>query len=145
MFKKIIIGALAIMIVGGLGAAALNAHAAIIDPSSPAYQTGDYTLDYNSDSSVLTVVVGIARWILGIVGTLALVMLIYGGLTFLLSGGSSQAVESGRKIIVAAVIGLIIVFASYLIIKFVLGTMGLNWNGKAEPLTPKTSLIINRA
>jgi hypothetical protein len=151
MFKKLFIGAVAAIMSVGFLAVALSAHAAIIDPDSPAYQTGDYTLDYNSSSSVLNVVVGTATWILGIVGVLALVMFVYGGLTFLFSAGNSQTVATGQKILVAAVIGLVIVFASFLIIQFVLKTMGLKWQGQAGPLTSKInnqapiSLIINRS
>ncbi len=74
--------------------------------------------------------VNVSQWILGVVGSLALVMFIYGGLSFMLSAGSSEKISQARKIIVAAIIGLIIVFASYLIIRFVLRSMGLDWNGK---------------
>lgn len=98
--------------------------APIIDPSSAAYANGDYTL-----SDILKIAIGASRWILGIIGSLALVMFIYGGFTFLISAGSSDKVGQARKIIVAAVIGLIIVFSSYLIIKFVLNSLGLDWRG----------------
>ena len=74
--------------------------------------------------------VNVSKWILGIVGSLALVMFVYGGLSFILSTGSREKISQARKIIVAAVIGLIIVFASYLIIRFVLRSLGLDWNGQ---------------
>jgi phosphotransferase system glucose/maltose/N-acetylglucosamine-specific IIC component len=82
--------------------------------------------------------VNIARWILGIVGSLSLVMFIYGGFMFLISGGSSESVQKAKKIILAAVIGLIIVFCSWLIIRFVLKTLNpnINWTGQ--------ELIVNK-
>ena len=70
--------------------------------------------------------VGVAQWILGIVGSLALLFFIYGGFVFLISGGSTTQIDKGKKILGGAVIGLIIVFASYLIIKFSLQTFGAN-------------------
>lgn len=85
--------------------------------------------DYNLDSFV-QLAVNVSRWILGIVGSLTLLMFIYGGFMFLISTGSSDKVTEARKIITAAVIGLLIVFASFLIIKFVLGSMGITWNGQ---------------
>jgi len=76
----------------------------------------------------ITLAINIARWILGIVGSLSLVMFIYGGFMFLISAGASESVNKAKQIIVAAVIGLAIVFSSYLIIKFTLDSMGIDWN-----------------
>jgi hypothetical protein len=90
---------------------------------------GNYALN---DFVVLAI--NIAKWLFGIVGSLTLVMFIYGGIMFLVSAGSPEAVSKAKKIIVAAVIGLIIVFSSYLIIQFVLKAVGLNWDGSiAQP------------
>ncbi len=75
--------------------------------------------------------INIARWILGIVGSLCLFMFIMGGQELLLSGGSSEKVQKGKKIFVAAIIGLLIVLGSFLIIKASLGIIGLDWNGEA--------------
>jgi len=92
---------------------------------------GDYTVN---DFVVLAI--NIAKWIMGIVGSLSLVMFVYGGFMFLISGGSADNVNKAKKIIIAAIIGLIIVFSSYLIIKFVLETMGVSWSGQI--LNPTT-------
>lgn len=73
--------------------------------------------------------VNISKWILGMVGSLSLIMFIYGGFIFLISSGASDKIAQAKKIIIAAVVGLIIVFTSYIIIKFVLGTLGLDWSG----------------
>ncbi len=96
----------------------------IVDNTSVKYDHGDYNLN-----DMVLVVVGASRWVLGIVGSLALLMFIYGGLMFLISAGSSDRVSKAKLILIAAVAGLAIVFASYLIIKFVLDTMGINWDG----------------
>ncbi|MDP2944461.1 MAG: pilin [bacterium] len=94
-------------------------------PSGDQTYCGNYELN-----DFVSLAINVSKWILGIVGSLALVMFIYGGVMFLISGGGSEMVTKAKKIIVAAVIGLIIVFASFLIIKFVMGSMGLDWNGK---------------
>ena len=69
-------------------------------------------------------------------GGWTLAMFIYGGLTLLLSGGSSEKVSTGKEIILGSVIGLLIVFGSYTIINFVVNTVfeaKVNINGNLEP------------
>lgn len=101
-----------------------------------ATECGDYEIN-----DFIILALKISQWIFGIVGSLTLIMFIYGGFTFLVSAGSSDKVSQAKKIIVAAVIGLIIVFASWLIINFVFKAMGLNWRGRIEK--PTTAAQIN--
>lgn len=58
--------------------------------------------------------------ILGIVGSLALLMFIFGGLTWMTSAGNEEKVKKGRGIIVWAVLGLFIIFTSYALVNFVI-------------------------
>ncbi len=58
--------------------------------------------------------------VLGIVGSIALLMFIFGGLTWMTSGGSAEKIKKGRDIIVWSAIGLIIIFASYGLVKFLI-------------------------
>ncbi len=61
---------------------------------------------------------------MSVVGSLALAMFVYGGFIWLLSGGSPEKVNKGKKILVWAFIGLVIIFSSYSILNFILGTKG---------------------
>ena len=58
--------------------------------------------------------------IFAVAAILALVFLIIGGVKWLTSQGEKEAVNKARETIVAAVVGLVIIFLSYLIINFVL-------------------------
>ncbi len=60
-----------------------------------------------------------SKIILGFTGSLALLAFIYGGVIFLISAGSSERVTQAKQIILGAVIGLVIVFTSFMIIQFV--------------------------
>ncbi len=60
----------------------------------------------------------VSQYILGIVGALTLLMFIVGGVVLMLSGGSADKVKKGKDILIGSVIGLVIVFSSYLIIQF---------------------------
>lgn len=67
----------------------------------------------------------IIKTVLGIVGALALAMFVYGGFTWLTSGGSPDKIQKGKDILMWAVIGLIIIFTSYTLVDFVLTAFGL--------------------
>lgn len=101
-------------------------------PGGNATYCGNYEIN-----DFVALAINVSKWILGMVGSLSLVMFIYGGVMFLISAGGSEQISKAKQIIVAAVIGLIIVFASYLIIQFVLGSMGLTWSGKIAVPTAK--------
>ncbi|OGH10764.1 MAG: hypothetical protein A3B38_03620 [Candidatus Levybacteria bacterium RIFCSPLOWO2_01_FULL_36_13] len=51
---------------------------------------------------------------------ITLFYLVWGGLKWLTSGGDKTAVQAAREHIVAAVVGLVIIFLSYFILNFIL-------------------------
>jgi hypothetical protein len=51
----------------------------------------------------------------------ALLYLIYGGFRWLVSSGDKAQVASAREHLVAAIIGLVIIFLSYFILNLILG------------------------
>jgi hypothetical protein len=57
---------------------------------------------------------------LGLTGSLALAMFIYGGFTWMMAAGNAEAVRKGKNILVWATIGLVVIFASYALVLFVL-------------------------
>lgn len=62
--------------------------------------------------------INLARIILAMSGSLALLMFIYGGFKWLTAAGSAERVDEGKKILTGAVIGLIIIFGAATIINF---------------------------
>ncbi|MDD3301488.1 MAG: hypothetical protein PHR57_01790 [Patescibacteria group bacterium] len=83
-----------------------------------AYENGNYQL-----TDVQAMVVEFSNIILQIVGVLTFAMFIYGGVLFLTSAGNPNTVKNAKKIIVAAIVGLIIVFVSYTAVQFFIGTI----------------------
>ena len=61
--------------------------------------------------------------VLGVIGSLALVMFIYGGATWMLSAGNQERVTKGKQILIWATVGIIIIFSAYALVKFVLTTV----------------------
>lgn len=61
---------------------------------------------------------------LGIVGSLTLLMFIYGGWLWLMSAGDSKKIDQGKNIIIWSTVGLAIIFSSYALVKFVITSIG---------------------
>lgn len=62
----------------------------------------------------------IVRTLLGVTGIVALLVFMFGGVQYMLSGGNSQKVQKAKDTIVYATLGLAIVFASYSLLQFLL-------------------------
>jgi hypothetical protein len=62
----------------------------------------------------------VIKSVLGVVGSLALVMFIYGGLVWMTAAGNSQKIDKGKSILTWATIGLVVIFASYALVNFVI-------------------------
>lgn len=61
--------------------------------------------------------------LLGVTGIMAFLVFIYGGVQYMFSGGNSQKVEAAKNAIVYATLGLAIIFASRMLLDFVLRVM----------------------
>ena len=61
--------------------------------------------------------------IMGIVGSLALAMFIYGGFTWMTAAGASERVQKGKDILIWATVGLIVIFSSYALVYFILNNV----------------------
>jgi hypothetical protein len=67
--------------------------------------------------------INLTKMILGLVGSLALLFFIYGGITFMLAGGKSEAIDKGKKILTNAVIGVAIVLGAWIIVNFAIAAL----------------------
>ncbi len=74
----------------------------------------------NLEDDVITTVVNVLLWIIGII---SVVMLIIGGIRYAGSGGDSGAVSSAKNTILYAIIGLAIAIFAYAIVNWVLGEL----------------------
>lgn len=67
------------------------------------------------------VIDNVTSTILYVLGFLAVIMLIIGGVKYALSAGDAKAVTDAKNTILYALIGLVIAILSYAIVKFVVG------------------------
>lgn len=61
----------------------------------------------------------ITAWITGIVGAIAILMLIYGGLRYVISAGNDDDIEKAKNIIMYAIIGIIVILIAFVVVKTV--------------------------
>lgn len=60
---------------------------------------------------------------MGLLGTVAVVIILIGGFQWMTAGGNEEKVEKAKKMIGAGVIGLAIILAAYSITRFVVGSL----------------------
>lgn len=87
----------------------LVAHAALENPLG--------TQDIN------VIVARIIRALLGVTGSIALLMFIWGGLLWLTSGGVPEKVKKGKDTLKWAFLGLVVIFFAYTAISFLLDAL----------------------
>ncbi len=69
-----------------------------------------------------TTVTNIINWVLGLLGIIAVIMILYGGFIWLTAAGNEENVTKAKNILSAAIIGLVIVLLAWAIVNYVLGT-----------------------
>jgi hypothetical protein len=66
----------------------------------------------------------LVNYILGLLGLIAVVMLVYAGVLMVTAGGNEDQVGKAKKIITYGVIGIVIILLSYTIVTFVTTALG---------------------
>jgi len=61
--------------------------------------------------------------IMGIIGSVALLMFLYNGIMWMLALGNAKKVESAQKGMIYAALGLLVIFSSYAVVEFFIKKM----------------------
>lgn len=83
----------------------------------------DSTVCANKDDKAQPMITTVINTILIILGIIAVVMIIIGGIRYTLSGGDSGAVQSAKNTILYAVVGLVIAILAFAIVNFVIARL----------------------
>jgi len=75
-----------------------------------------------SNVSVEGIIGRILNAILGIVGAIALLMFVWGGLSWMLAAGSTEKIAKAKKVITWSALGLLAIFSSYAILNLIIQT-----------------------
>lgn len=79
----------------------------------------------NKGETVSDIIAIVIRTFLGIIGTISLVIFIYAGLILLTSQGNPTKIKTGKDTMLWATLGILLVFASYTLLKFVFEVVGI--------------------
>lgn len=85
--------------------------------------------DFSGKGGIFSQIINI---MLFLVGVLSVIMLIWGGLRYVISRGDSKAVEAAKNTILYAIVGLIVAIMAYAIVRFVVTSFtggGFGGNG----------------
>jgi len=95
-------------------------------------------VDYLSTGSIEEIAGTVIQLVLGLLGLIALVIVLYAGFMWMTSAGNEEKISQAKKMLVAGVIGLVIILASYAITSFILGAIqeGTNGGGGGQVCTP---------
>ncbi len=115
-----------------------NVSALTLRDGAQAVQCDGCPSDLFGDSGVFK---QITNTILYIVGIVAVIMLIIGGIRYVVSGGDSKKVTDAKNTILYAIIGLIICFLAFAIVNFVIAA--LPSSKSVEKQEQQTSLMLD--
>ena len=73
----------------------------------------------------------ITNVMLYLIGAISVIMLIIGGLRYVVSGGDSTAVQNAKNTILYAVVGIIVAILAYAVVSFVITSFSGNGGGSA--------------
>jgi hypothetical protein len=107
--------------------------APLLQPSNANAQTFDEGLQDGADSAKGTdqqtdlfgddgVFKTVTNVLLFIIGAISVIMLIIGGIRYVVSGGDSGAVTSAKNTILYAVVGIVVAILAYALVNFVIGS-----------------------
>lgn len=94
------------------------ASAAFIDPGDNPGNVSDAT---GGEGDIRSLVLRIVNFFLGFLGVVAVIMVIYGGITYVTAAGKDDAIGNAKKIITYALIGIVIILISFAVVNTVLG------------------------
>lgn len=104
------------------GALALGALAA-----SPAYAQINTAVGQNlavGNENPVDIVISLINWVLGILALVAVIFILLGGFRWMTAAGNEESVETAKKILISAIIGLVIIMAAWGIALYAVTVLG---------------------
>ena len=131
--KQIVLGAIALpVMVLGASLAAAPANAAF-DKGLMDGATSAQGKDQQGDAATLFGEGGqggifrtITNVLLFLIGAVSVIMLIVGGIRYVVSGGDSTAVQNAKNTILYAIVGVVVAILAYAVVNFVIGSFAAN-------------------
>lgn len=107
----------------------LSASLALAQPNNDPYGTNTtanaagFPQTNDQDTKLNDIIAGIIRTLLGLTGVLFMGLIIYAGNLWMTAGGNEEQIKNARSMIVNAAIGIVVIFAAYVLTTFVVDTI----------------------
>ena len=119
LVKKIAVGAVTAAVMFPL-----TVLAQVADPEAEAlWGLGYATATGLTSTDVRETVASVIKAFMGLLGIVAVVIILLGGFKWMMSQGSPDKVEEAKKLMISGVIGLVIILCSYALAQFVLSAL----------------------
>ena len=115
--KRIVIVSILALSLVGIALLPETASAAILDQACTGVNNDVCSKKGDTDANPL--IVSVVNLLLYIVGIVAVIMIIVGGMKYLTSSGDSGKVTSAKNTVVYAVVGLLVAIFSWVIVNFI--------------------------
>lgn len=93
--------------------------------AAPAFAQVNTNIDISGygTSNPEEIVIYLMNWVLGVLALIAVVLILVGGFKWMTAAGNEEKVESAKKLLVAAIIGLVIVMAAWGVSLYAIGIL----------------------
>ncbi len=115
-----------------------NASAMTLQEGAEAARCDECPSELFGDNGVFKQVTNV---ILYIVGIIAVIMLIIGGIKYVISGGDAKKVTDAKNTVLYAIIGLVIAFLAFAIVNFVISALPTAKSENKESSMITTSIV----
>lgn len=79
--------------------------------------------DIQSQTELPEFIGRIIKWAIGLVGVILIAFFVYGGFIYATSAGNQERIDSGKKIMMYAIIGVIIIALAYALTSYILDAL----------------------
>jgi hypothetical protein len=97
-------------------------------PDNGGLDTLQGNVKLGSDINIIDTIARIINFVLGFLGIIALVIILIAGFQWMTAAGNEEKITTAKKMLGAAVIGLVIILASFAIANFVVANLSKNLN-----------------
>ena len=94
-----------------------------VDSVNPLANLKGATPDLLQKGNIYQVTGQVVQGVLGFIGVLFIVMIIYGGFVWMTAGGDSGKVQKAKDTIIKATIGIVIILSSYIIVFYIISKL----------------------
>ncbi len=130
MLKKLLLGFLSLLTVSQMALIAMPVGAQTFDPSNGNALSGIEATGLGNGQGPATagaqlpILIGrIIRTLLGLLGIIFLVLMVYAGFLWMTARGESDPIDKAKEIIKQAIIGIIIIFLAYALTGFIINAV----------------------